>query len=98
MKKSNVFKVVENTPSGTNIISSRQVFKYKREADGNIIKRKARLVAKGYTQQYGIDYKKTFVPSLKQDTVKKNTKIDYNNKDTINFILLKKFFIKNIFY
>jgi len=56
------------------------------------------LVAKGYTQQYGIDYKKTFVPSLKQDTVKENTKIDYNNKDTINFILLKKFFIKNIFY
>jgi len=33
MKKLNVFKVVENTPPGTNIISSRWVFKYKRDVD-----------------------------------------------------------------
>ena len=30
------------------------------------------------------------------DNVKENTKIDYNNKDTINFILLKNFLLKYI--
>jgi len=70
MKNLDVYKIVKTVPSGSNVISSRWVFKYKRDANGNVIKRKARLVAKGYTQQYGIDYKETFAPTLKQDTVR----------------------------
>jgi len=70
MKKLNVYKIVKTVPSGSNIISSRWVFKYKRDTSGNVIKRKVRLVAKGYTQQYGIDYKETFAPTLKQNTIR----------------------------
>ena len=49
MEKLNVFQIVNSVPEGSNVISSRWVFKYKRDSYGNIIKRKARLVAKGYT-------------------------------------------------
>ena len=70
MEKLNVFQIVNSVPEGSNVISSRWVFKYKRDSNGNIIKRKARLVAKGYTQQYGIDFKETFAPTLKQDTIR----------------------------
>eukprot|EP00833_Pecoramyces_ruminatium_P004151 jgi/Orpsp1_1/1178183/evm.model.c7180000064349.1 len=70
MEKLNVFTEVKKVPSGSNIISSRWVFKYKRNDEGKIIKRKARLVAKGYTQQLGIDYKETFAPTLKQDSLR----------------------------
>ena len=69
MKRLKVFTVVNTVPSGSNIISSRWVFKYKRDSNGKVIKRKARLVAKGYTQEYGIDYKETFAPTLKHDTI-----------------------------
>jgi len=50
MKNMNVYKVINKIPEGANIISSRWIFKYKRDADGNIVKRKARLVARGFTQ------------------------------------------------
>jgi len=49
MEKLNVFQIVNSVPEGSNVISSGWVFKYKRDSNGNIIKRKARLVAKGYT-------------------------------------------------
>ena len=58
MKKHKVYSIVDKVPSGSNIISSRWVFKYKRDSNGKVIKRKARLVAKGYTQEYGIDIRK----------------------------------------
>ena len=70
MKNLNVYKIVKTIPSGSNIILSRWIFKYKRDASRNVITRKARLVAKGYTRQYGIDYKETFAPTLKQDTIR----------------------------
>jgi len=78
MERLKVFTVVNTVPSGSNIISSRWVFKYKRDSNGKIIKRKARLIAKGYTQEYGIDYKETFAPTLKQDTIRIITVIAVN--------------------
>ncbi|KAG8501627.1 hypothetical protein CXB51_004055 [Gossypium anomalum] len=39
-------------------------------ADGSLNKLKARLVVKGFSQQYGLDYKETFVPVVRLDTIK----------------------------
>jgi len=67
MVKLKVFTPIKYVPKDANIISSRWVFKLKRDAHGNIIKRKARLVAGGFTQQEGIDYFEAFSPTLMQD-------------------------------
>ena len=60
----------EEVPRDGNITASRWIFNYKKDSNGNIIKRKARLVAKGYTQQKGIDYNETFSPTLKPDSIR----------------------------
>ena len=70
MKKLNVFRIINNIPKGANIVSCKWVFKYKRDSNGNIIKRKARLVARGFLQKYGIDYVFTFSPTLKLDSLR----------------------------
>ena len=40
MEKLNVFQIVNSVPEGSSVISSRWVFKYKRDSNGNIIKEK----------------------------------------------------------
>jgi len=70
MERLKVFSVIKNIPKNANIVSSKWIFKYKRNAEGNVIKRKARLVARGFTQEYGIDFYETFSPTLKQDSLR----------------------------
>ena len=70
MKRLNVYSPVESIPEGANTVSSKWVFKYKRNAQGSIIRRKARLVARGFSQKYGIDYNETFSPTLKMDSLR----------------------------
>ena len=70
MRRMNVFTIVDEVPKNDNVVSTRWVLKYKSNANSKIVKYKARLVAKGYTQVYGIDYKNTFPPTFKQDTLK----------------------------
>jgi len=60
----------DEIPEEANIIKSRLIFKYKINSKGDIVKRKTKLVAKGFTQQHGIDYKNTFAPTLKLDSIK----------------------------
>jgi len=79
MKSLNVYTTIKSVPQNCNLISSRWVFKYKRDPQGKVIKRKARLVAKGYTQEYGIDYNKTIAPTLKQDRIFNIIQIDINS-------------------
>ena len=75
MENLNVFTPIESIPQGSNIISSKWVFKYKKDDQGNITKRKARLVARGFSQIYGVDYDETFSPTLKQDSLRLFTAI-----------------------
>uniref|UniRef100_A0A5S6Q3G3 Reverse transcriptase Ty1/copia-type domain-containing protein n=1 Tax=Trichuris muris TaxID=70415 RepID=A0A5S6Q3G3_TRIMR len=57
-------------PKGKKAIKRRCVFKRKCKADGTVEKRKARLVAKDYLQKAGIDYEKTFAPTLSYSSIR----------------------------
>jgi reverse transcriptase-like protein len=53
---------LEEAPPNANIISSKWVFKAKKDAAGNIAQYKARLVAQGFSQIDGVDYDDTYAP------------------------------------
>ncbi|KAL9241946.1 hypothetical protein vseg_015997 [Gypsophila vaccaria] len=69
MGNNKVWELVE-LPEDFKTVGSKWVFKTKRDSKGNIERYKTRLVAKGFTQKDGIDYKETFSPVSKKDSLR----------------------------
>lgn len=59
-----------NRPSGRKPIDCKWIFKTKRNTDGSVHKYKARLVARGFSQRKGIDYKDTYSPVARLDSIR----------------------------
>ena len=57
-------------PINANVVTSKWVFKVKLNSDGSLDKLKARLVARGFSQMYGVDYERTFAPTVRFDTLR----------------------------
>lgn len=57
-------------PLDRQAISTKWVFRVKTNANGSIAKLKARLVARGFQQKEGQDYKETFAPVVKWNTLR----------------------------
>jgi hypothetical protein len=77
-------------PNGKKVVGYKWVFIIGHKADGSVEWYKARLVAKGFTQTYEIDYKETFVPVAKMNSITVLLSIAAN----LNW-LLHQFDVKN---
>ena len=69
MDQNQVWDLVE-LPYNCKKVGCKWVFKTKRDSKGNIERYKVRLVAKGFTQKEGIDYRETFSPVSKKDSLR----------------------------
>ncbi|UYV70944.1 hypothetical protein LAZ67_8001195 [Cordylochernes scorpioides] len=56
--------------NGMKVINSKWVYSTKKTPSDGIYKRKARLVAVGCNQRYGVDYKESFSPVLKKESLR----------------------------
>ena len=69
LSKSHTWDLV-TLPSGKSVVGCKWIYKIKTRSDGYIERYKARLIAKRFTQEYGIDYEKTFASIARISSVR----------------------------
>ncbi|XP_072077980.1 uncharacterized mitochondrial protein AtMg00820-like [Arachis hypogaea] len=69
MEQNKVWDLVK-LPKGCKRIGCKWVFKTKHDSHGNLEYYKARLVAKDFTKKDGVDYKETFSPVSRKDSLR----------------------------
>nr|GFB95487.1 hypothetical protein [Tanacetum cinerariifolium] len=57
-------------PLCTNVINLKWLWKNKRDKENTVIRNKSRLVAKGYAQKKGVDFKESFAPVARLESVR----------------------------
>ena len=57
-------------PANKPVVSCKWVYRLKTNSAGEVIRHKARLVARGFSQTYGVDYKETFAPVTRLETLR----------------------------
>jgi transposase InsO family protein len=57
-------------PHGVNVVTAKWVFAVKYAPNGGVERFKARLVARGFSQVEGIDFKETFAPTIRADSLR----------------------------
>ncbi|KAG1655976.1 hypothetical protein FOA52_008677 [Chlamydomonas sp. UWO 241] len=60
-------------PNGFSVLPVRWVYKFKRDATGQVVRFKARVVAKGFKQVEGVDYLQTFAPCADKNSIRVRT-------------------------
>lgn len=69
IEKNNTWELT-SLPNGHESIGVKWVYKFKKNAKGEIEKYKARLVVKGYKQKHGVDYDEVFAPVARMETIR----------------------------
>jgi hypothetical protein len=64
-----VWELVER-PKGHNVIGTKWIYINKQDQDGIVVRNTARLVAQGYTQVEGLDFRETYAPVARLETIR----------------------------
>lgn len=67
--RNETFELVD-LPMDRKAIACKWVFKSKRNSSGEVVRKKARLVIKGFSQRKGVDYKETFSPVVRYNSIR----------------------------
>jgi hypothetical protein len=64
-----VWSLLENPKDYRNVIGTKWVFKNKQDTNGIVVRNKACLVAQRYSQVEGIDYRDTYAPVARLESI-----------------------------